>query len=89
MASRTRLARRAGVPARRISSAVNRLRSANVSQYINGYRIAEACRLLRETDEPVTRIMFYAGFQTKSNFNREFLRVTGMSPRAWRAKDNS
>jgi AraC-like DNA-binding protein len=25
------------------------------------------------------------GFQTKSNFNREFLRVTGMSPSARRA----
>lgn len=83
----SRLARRAGIPARRISTAVNRLRSANVSQYINGYRIAEACRLLSETDEPVTKIMFEAGFQTKSNFNREFRRVTGMNPKTWRARN--
>ncbi len=81
-----RLARRAGMPARHISVAVNRLRARNVSQYINGYRIGEACRLLTETDQPVTRIMFEAGFQTKSNFNREFRRVTGMSPLAWRAQ---
>jgi AraC-like DNA-binding protein len=81
-----RLARKAGLPARRISIAVNRVRAKNVSQYINGYRIAEACRLLTETDQPVTKIMFDAGFQTKSNFNREFRRVTGMSPRAWREK---
>ena len=80
-----RLARKAGLPARRVSTAVNRLRAKNVSQYINEFRIAEACRLLTETDEPVTRIMFDAGFQTKSNFNREFRRVTGMSPIAWRA----
>ncbi|HEV8388263.1 MAG TPA: AraC family transcriptional regulator [Dongiaceae bacterium] len=80
-----RLARKAGIPARRISIAVNRLRAKNVSQYINEFRIADACRLLAETDEPVTRIMFEAGFQTKSNFNREFRRVTGMSPMAWRA----
>ena len=78
------LARKAGMPARRISTAVNRLRAKNVSQYINEFRIAKARRLLTETDEPVTRIMFDAGFQTKSTFNREFRRVTGMSPMAWR-----
>lgn len=82
-----RLARKAGIPARRISAAINRLHAKNVSQYINGFRIAEACRLLTGTDQPVTRIMFDAGFQTKSNFNREFRRVTGMSPKAWRANN--
>lgn len=30
--------------------------------------------------------MFEVGFLTKSNFNREFLRVTGKSPSAWRAE---
>jgi AraC-like DNA-binding protein len=40
--------------------------------------------LLAFTDEPVTQVMFEAGFQTKSNFNREFLRVTGMSPSDYR-----
>lgn len=79
-----RLARGAGIPARRISSAINRMTGKNVSQYVNEYRIAEACRLLRETDQPVTEIMLAAGFQTKSNFNREFRRVTGMTPLAWR-----
>jgi AraC-like DNA-binding protein len=79
-----RLARRAGLPARRVSTAVNRVRGQNVSQYINGYRIDEACRLLRETDQSVTSILFDVGFQTKSNFNREFRRVTGMSPAEWR-----
>lgn len=81
-----RLARRLGVPARTISGAVNRLARKNVSQYINDHRIAEACRLLRETDVPVTTAMFEAGFQTKSNFNREFRRVTSLSPAAWREK---
>jgi AraC-like DNA-binding protein len=33
----------------------------------------------------VTTIMLDAGFQTKSNFNREFRRVTGTSPSLWRA----
>ncbi|ANH06853.1 AraC family transcriptional regulator [Shinella sp. HZN7] len=82
-----RLARRAGVPARQISGAINRLTGRNVSQYINDFRIAEACRLLRDTDMPVTSAMLESGFQTKSNFNREFRRVTAMSPATWRAEN--
>jgi AraC-like DNA-binding protein len=83
-----RLARKAGIPARRISTAINRLASRNVSQYVNERRVAEACRLLAGTDQPITMIMFEAGFQTKSNFNREFQRVVGTSPSAWRAAQN-
>lgn len=79
-----RIARRAGIPARQISAAVNRLEGRNVSQLVNGYRIEAAKRLLAETDMPVTTVMFEAGFQTKSNFNREFLRNTGRSPSDFR-----
>lgn len=79
-----RLARRAGVPARRVSQAINRSFGLNVSQFINGHRVAEAQRLLLQTARPVTDIMLEAGFQTKSNFNREFRRVTGDSPSGWR-----
>lgn len=81
-----RLARRLGAPARLVSEAVNRVHGVSVSHYVNDHRIAEACRLLAETDWPVTRILFEAGFMTKSNFNREFLRVTGDSPSDWRRR---
>lgn len=80
-----KLARRLGLPARAVSQAVNRVYGMSVSQYVNNFRVAEACRLLTQTDMPVTRIVFEAGFMTKSNFNREFLRVTGASPTAFRA----
>lgn len=79
-----RLSRRAGIPARHISAAVNRAHGRNVSQVVNEYRVEEARRLLAETAAPVTEIMFEAGFQTKSNFNREFLRVTGQNPSDYR-----
>ncbi len=81
-----RLARKIGLSIRQVSTAINRVKAMSVSQYVNDYRVKEACRLLADTDEPITRIMFDAGFQTKSNFNREFLRLTGMSPKAWRAR---
>jgi AraC-like DNA-binding protein len=69
---------------RQISAAINRATGKNVSQYVNEFRIAEACALLVETDKPVTEIMLDVGFQTKSNFNREFRRVTNMTPVQWR-----
>jgi AraC-like DNA-binding protein len=79
-----RLARRAGIPARQISAALNRVYGRNVSQVVNNYRIEMAQRLLTETDAPIIHILFESGFQTKSNFNREFRRVTGTNPRDWR-----
>ena len=82
-----RLARRLAIPARRISGVVDRVRAMNVSQYLNEHRMRDACRRPAETDDPVTQIMFEAGFQTKSNFNREFPRVAGKSPSAWRAEN--
>jgi AraC-like DNA-binding protein len=80
----SRLARRAGLPTRSLSTAINRHRGQSVSHFVNGHRIAKACELLLDSDQPITQIMFDVGFQTKSNFNREFRRVAGMSPRAWR-----
>lgn len=79
-----RLARKSLIPARQISQAVNTVVGQNVSQYVNSFRIAEACDLLKNTEKSITEIMFDVGFQTKSNFNREFRRITGITPKDWR-----
>ena len=85
----TRLARRLSVPARRVSEAVNRELGLNVSQFVNNRRIKEATTLLAETDRSVAEIMEDAGFRTKSNFNREFRRVTGKSPQDYRHRQRT
>lgn len=79
-----RLARKLDIPARQISSAINRATAENLSQYVNEHRIAEACALFVETGKAVTEIMFEVGFQTKSNFNCEFRCVIEMPPLEWR-----
>ncbi len=84
-----RLARRVCIPARQISIAINEATGKNVSQYVNTFRITEACNLLSETKKSVTEIMFEVGFQTKSNFNREFRRSTEMTPLEWRKMRSS
>ncbi len=84
-----RLARRLGLPDRQVSNAINRVRGKSVSQYVNDFRIQEACVLLNETDKSVLEVSLTAGFATKSNFNREFSRVTGRTPTMWRKKNKS
>lgn len=84
-----RIARRAAAPARQVSMAINDRFGLNVSHYVNAHRIEEACRLLTKRELSVTDVMYRSGFQTKSNFNREFLRATGMTPSAWRAADRN
>ncbi len=79
-----RLARRLHVPERDLSAAINRSRGMNVSQYVNGFRLAHAADLLRTGDGSVAEVMAASGFLTRSNFYREFGRVYGCSPAAWR-----
>ncbi len=80
--SLSQLARKLILPVKSLSGAINRTTGENVSRYVNTYRINMACaELLR--GENVTSAMLSAGFNTKSNFNREFLRVKEMSPKEW------
>jgi AraC-like DNA-binding protein len=79
-----RLARRLLVPTKQLSAAINRTSGDNVSRYVNAFRIRHACDLLK-AGAAVTTAMLESGFNTKSNFNREFLRVKGSSPSAWLA----
>ncbi len=85
----SRLSKRLALPTREISQAVNRGTNLNVSQFVNNMRIAAACDMLTTSDASITRAMLEAGFYTKSNFNREFRRVTGQSPTEWRAAAHS
>lgn len=78
----SQLSRKLVVPVKQVSGAINRVTGENVSRYINAARIAAAQRAMT-AGENVTSAMLSSGFNTKSNFNREFLRVTGMSPSDW------
>ena len=83
-----RLARKLVLPAKQLSAAINRSKSENVSRFINRHRIEQACVLMGE-GKSVTTAMYDSGFNTKSNFNREFRRIKKMSPRDWQQMGNS
>lgn len=54
------------------------------SEHIVSLRIWMATKLLIETDMPITEICFEAGFNNISNFNRTFLKKTGLKPSNYR-----
>jgi AraC-like DNA-binding protein len=48
--------------------------------------LRRAASKLRRTDDPVLSVAVEAGFSDLSEFNRRFLRVLGVTPRAFRAR---
>jgi len=54
------------------------------SEHMASLRLWMAGKLLLETDDAITDICFEAGFNNIANFNRTFLRKTGMTPSKYR-----
>ncbi len=81
----SKLLRRLRIPAKQLSCAIKRSKGENVPRFVNNARIDAAQEMLREA-APVTQAMLSSGFNTKSNFNREFRRVPGTSPHGWLAE---
>lgn len=55
--------------------------------FLNGYRINQACELLRQKgEESISNVAFRVGYNNLSHFNRQFLRVHRIAPREYRKK---
>ncbi len=54
--------------------------SINFCDYINSLRLADAVRMLKNSDLPITEIAHICGFSTIRTFNRAFLKQYGVSP---------
>jgi AraC-like DNA-binding protein len=68
-----------------LSTHMNLHRKMTFKEWINLLRIEEAKRLLTEhPDLPVSQIGAMVGLPDKSNFGRQFSKLTGKSPMAWR-----
>ena len=63
-----------------LSQIINEQTQGNYYELINRYRIAEAKRLLRETEMNVIDITYEVGFNSKSSFYTEFKRQSGLTP---------
>ena len=54
----------------------------------NGCRIGKACQRLVESDQSILEIALASGFGNLANFNRQFRKSTGMTPRDYRKLRN-
>lgn len=48
--------------------------------FVSEVRIGHACKLLTNSDMPISQICYESGYRTLSNFNRQFRTVTGQTP---------
>jgi len=84
------IAKQLNIPARHLSEVINQKLGDGFSQYLNNYRVETAKHLLSQSNEiQITDVMFNAGFNTKSSFNKEFKRLVGVSPSEYRKKFSS
>ena len=84
------LAHRLAVPEYRLRRVINRrLGHRNFNAFINGFRLDEAQRALRDPAQrelPVLTIALEAGFQSIGPFNRAFKAATGVTPTEFRRR---
>lgn len=82
------LAQMVGTTPHKLSELLNTQVGQSFHDYVNGFRVAEVQRRLRDPDEAhraVLTLALDAGFASKSTFNAVFRRQTGVTPSAWRA----
>lgn len=56
-----------------------------LTDLINEIRVGHACRLLIDEHQTISQIAYETGFETLSNFNRSFKKITGKTPSGYRS----
>jgi AraC-like DNA-binding protein len=80
-----RVAKTVGVNANYLSERFKQVTGVNLVHYIAQTRFKRACDLLRNSSRRISEIGFAAGFQSLSQFNRVFKKLSGKSPTEYRA----
>lgn len=75
---------RTGVSRGHLSQTLNTHVGRSFYDYVNAWRVTDACELLETSDLSITDIALDAGFQSRSTFNAAFLKARGVSPSRYR-----
>lgn len=75
------------IPSHHVSQVINERLQKNFFEFVNGYRVEEAKRLLLDPSlqhYTILAIAFEAGFNSKTTFNTVFKKYTGTTPSKFR-----
>ena len=75
------------ISANHLSEKFKEVTGVNFVKYIARRRFARACLLLLDADLKVSEIAFEVGFQSLSQFNRVFKKLSGKSPTEYRTHE--
>ena len=74
---------------RYVSEAIKNQRGCSFTQFVNGYRVEYAKKmLLSQPDRKMTEVISASGFSGESSFFRIFKSFTGLTPGEWIAQNN-
>jgi AraC-like DNA-binding protein len=82
--SLTRVARAVNISGNYLSEKFRDVTGINFVEYVARVRFEKACDLLENVDRRISEIAFAVGFQSLSQFNRVFKRLSGNSPTGYR-----
>lgn len=74
---------------KKLSSLINAHYQKNFNDFVNQYRVKHACHLLGQVErrnEKLISIQLDSGFASKSVFNAQFKKLTGLSPTEYRRR---
>lgn len=83
------LSEKTGLPSAHLSQVLNERLKKNFYDFVNGFRIEEAKRILRDprrSDQKILGVAFDTGFASKVAFNRVFKKYAGMTPSEYKKR---
>ena len=80
------LSAEAGVHPVHLSRVFRRFQREGIGEYTRRLRIRESCRYLFNANLPLAELSLLLGFSDQSHFTREFRRITGLTPHAFRSQ---
>jgi AraC-like DNA-binding protein len=83
----TGLAEQIGTSSQLLSQYLNEVLGLSFFDYINGLRVAEVQKMMRDRGNDTRTLLdlaFAAGFTSKSTFNTSFKKISGLTPSSWR-----
>src|SRR5207247_2205812 len=86
--SLTKVAKSVNISANHLSEKFKEVAGINFIHYVARIRVGKACDLLRNSNLRISEIAFAVGFQSLSQFNRVFKKLTRKSPTQFRIAHN-